>query len=491
MSSGTISSVAIVGGGIVAWSAAAAIRRQLPAIRVTVVPVPVPADAIADRIGCTLPSIVDFHRDLGLNEADTVVRAASGFRLGIRFEGWSGEHSNFVHSYGEYGRPLAAAAFHQHWLRARASAEAAPFEEYSAGAAMASAGRFLPSEKGPASRIANYAYGLHIDPSRYREMMRAYALHLGAEELAADFAGVRIREDGFVDEILLGDEKELRADLFVDASGPQALVRDNVEPDREDWSIHFAADRVVIAEEPATGEPSALDHVRASEHGWSWQATSPVRRSDGMVYSSSHLDDSQAKDLIGGEIFDIRPGRLANPWVRNCVAIGDAAVAIEPLEWTNLHLAHSAIDRLVSMMPDADCNPVELWDYNRQVNAEVDRVRDFVSLHYAVSNRQDDPFWRDASSHPLPASLEHTLLQWRERGRLPFYEEETFARDSWVAVLIGHGVIPRRVDPLVDAIPERESARAMEQLRGAIQAAVTQAPPQSIYLRNLALQGTR
>lgn len=491
MSTRAISSVVIVGGGIVAWSAAAAIRRQLPAIRVTVTPVPVPADALADRLGCTLPSIGDFHGDLGLAEADTVVRARSGFRLGTSFEGWSGEGSQFIHSYGEYGRPLAASAFYHHWLRANRLDEAAPFDEYSAGAVMASAGRFLPSERGPASRIAGYAYGLHIDPNRYREMMRAFALHLGAEERSEPIRDLRIREDGFLDSILLGDD-EARADLFVDASGPQALLFSKVQDGREDWSAYFVADRLLIVDEPATTEPSALDHARAAANGWAWEANSPIRNSRGMVFSSAHLDDAATKDLIGdGKSVSLRPGRLSYPWVRNCVAIGDAAVAIEPLDWTNLHLAHSAIDRLVAMMPATDCNPVELWDYNRQMNAEVDRVRDFVLLHYAAANRPDDPFWQDASSRAVPASLEHTLLQWHERGRLPFYEEETFSRDSWAAVLIGQGLIPRRLDPLLNSMSEKESARAMEQLRNAIQSAVAQAPSQSTYLRNLALQGTR
>jgi len=492
MSARAISSVVIAGGGIVAWSAAAAIRRQIPAIRVTVVPIPVPADGLADWLGCTLPSIGDFHHDLGLAEADTVVRAGSGFRLGTRFEGWSGEGSHFVHSYGEYGRPLAASAFHQHWLRAHSSGEAAPFDEYSAGAAMALAGRFLPSEKGPFSRIASYAYGLHIDPARYREMMRAYALHLGAEERNGDIADARIREDGFVDALALTDGSELRADLFVDASGPQRLIRQKVENDREDWTGYFVADRIIMADEPATGEPLSLDHARAVKAGWIWDAASPARRSRGIVYSSAHLDDAEAGELGGdGDPILLSPGRLTNPWVRNCVAIGDAAVAIEPLEWTNLHLAHSAIDRLAAMMPATDCNPVELWDYNRQVNAETDRARDFVLLHYAAANRPDDPFWHDAASRPLPASLEHTLLEWRERGRLPFYEEETFSRDSWAALLIGQSMIPRRLDPLLGSVPEKDSKRAMEQLRSAIQTAVAQAPPQAIYLRNLAHQGTR
>jgi tryptophan halogenase len=491
MSTRPISSVAIAGGGIVAWSAAAAIRRQLPSIRVTVVPLPVPPDALADRLGCTLPSIVDFHHDLGLAEADTVMGARSGFRLGTRFEGWSSERPDYVHAYGEYGRTLAATAFHQHWLRAREANNAAPFDEYSLAAAIASAERFLPSEQTHASRIANYAYGLHIDPPRYRDMMRAYALHLGAEEREGPIGVVRIREDGFVDAIVLGGSNEVTADLFIDASGPQRVIRSKIDENRDDWRTHFAVDRLIIAEEPSSSDPSALDHAEAVDGGWIWRSTSPVRRSTGIAYSSAHLNDVRASELVGGgEAITLTASRLTDPWVRNCVAIGDSAVTIEPLEWTNLHLAHSAIDRLVAMMPDVDCNPTELWDYNRQTNAELDRARDFVLLHYAVSSRAE-PFWQDTSSRPLPASLEHTLLQWRERGRLPFFEEETFTRDSWAAVLIGQGVIPRRTDALLTSVPEGESARSMEQLRSAIQSAVMQAPTQGAYLRNLALQGTR
>jgi len=492
VSSRPISSIAIAGGGIVAWSAAAAVRRRLPSIRVTVIDLPVPGNALADRLGCTLPSIVDFHQDLGLRDADTVLRAGSGFRLGTRFDGWSGYRSEFVHAYGEYGQTLAGSAFHQHWLRAEHLGEAAPFDDYSTGAAIALAGHFLPSEHTRASRIANYAYGLHIQPLRYREMMRAFALHLGAEERSGPISEVILRDDGFIEALDLADGGEIRADLFIDAGGPAALVRTQLDGRREDWARHLIVDQLIISDQtrPPVDSP-ALDHVKALDRGWTWEASSPAHVSRGLAYSSEHLGHDQARDLIdNGEQVVLAPGRLTDPWVRNCVAIGDAAVAIEPLEWTNLHLAHSAIDRIVTMMPDVDCNPVELWDYNRQANAEADRARDFVMLHYAGPNRRE-PFWRDAASRPLPTTLEHSLQQWRERGRLPFHEEETFSRDSWAAVLIGQGIFPRRIDPLLTSVPKNESARAMENLRSAIMGVVAQTSQQSAYLRNLALQESR
>jgi tryptophan halogenase len=85
----------------------------------------------------------------------------------------------------------------------------------------------------------------------------------------------------------------------------------------------------------------------------------------------------------------------------------------------------------------------------------------------------------------LPLSLAHTLQQFRERGRLPFYEEETFSRDSWLAVLFGQSVMPRRVDPLTDAVPPGESDQAMARMRETIAAFVARLPKYADYLQQL------
>jgi len=72
-----------------------------------------------------------------------------------------------------------------------------------------------------------------------------------------------------------------------------------------------------------------------------------------------------------------------------------------------------------------------------------------------------------------------------ERGRLPFYEDETFSRDSWLAVLIGQGVIPRRTDPLIDTMPPEQSDRAMAKMRDSLAAIVSTLPAYSAFLRTL------
>jgi|tagenome__1003787_1003787.scaffolds.fasta_scaffold20987256_3 tryptophan halogenase len=480
MESRAIRSVLVAGGGIVGWSAAAALKRRLPRLSLSVIAVPPPPEALADRLVCTLPSIVDFHRDLGLTEADTVVRAGSGYRLGTRFEAWA--DADYVHAYGSYGTLLGSAAFHQCWLRTATTGKSAPFDSYSAAAVMARENRFAPPEAVARAGLGTIGYGLHIDPLRYREMMRAFALHLGVAEITGPISDVRLNSDGSIEGVH-ADGREIAADLYVDATGPAALLRSRLDDQWEDWSGWLHADRVLFGQSESPDKPSLLDRAVAAPGGWWWQASAPGRTHYGSVYSSRLLKDSDAErelrertSAVPEAPVAIRQGRWSQPWVRNCVAIGDAAVAVEPLEWTNLHLAHGAIDRLVAMMPDRDFNPAELWDYNRQTGAEADRVRDFLVLHYATGGSE---------AESLPPSLAHSLEQFRERGRLPFYEEETFSRDNWLAVLFGQSVRPRRVDPLTDGVPLAEADGAMARMRETIAIFVARLPRYSDYRERL------
>ncbi|WP_294045652.1 tryptophan halogenase family protein [Sphingomonas sp.] len=497
MTTGPIRQIVVVGGGLAGWSAAVALKRRVPSLDVTILPLAPAPDALADRIGATLPSILGFHADLGIGEDDAVLRTGSSYRLGSRFVGWSFDAPPYIHAYGQHGRPLPGGSFHLHWARATTQASAPPYDLFSAAAAMASDGRFAPPPDDPADPFAGYEYGLYLDLPRYTAMLHAFARHCGVREQTVPLREVRLRGDGWIDALVLADGSEQRGDLFLDCTGPAAMLRSKIDDRRDDWSQWLPCDRILFATEEATTHPCPLDEVTAWAAGWRWSATTPRSRSTGIVYASAGASDDQAARILetmGTAPADvpvaIAAGNRAEPWRGNCVAIGEAATQVEPLEWTNLHLAHSAIDRLIAMLPDRECATVEAADYNRQTEAEAERVRDFLVLHYAAA-RRDEPFWRDRAVALLPESLAHTLALFRERGRLPIYEEETFARDSWLAVLFGQGVRPRRIDPLIAATPIAESQALMNRWRQAIAAGVAARPTLSTYLSHQMSQLSR
>ncbi len=493
--SANIERVVVAGGGIVAWSVAAALRRHIPSLQVTVVSCPVPKGAIADKMISTLPSIAGFHHDLGLAESDTILGAQSGLRIGTIFEGWSAGLPPYVHAYGTYGVAVEGIPFHQLWIRARGEGEVEQFDRFCAGAELGRMGR-IGSSAASSATAPEIGYGLHLTPERYLGLMRDYARHLGASEQQCRNFEPKLRgEDGFVDTLVLDDGVVVAGDLFVDCTGPAALIRSALDKGFEEWGGYLPCDRLIYSESQPDSDAPMLDRVVAGPAGWRWEASSPYRSSRGAVFSSAHASSEQlAREFVDSldeaTITSIHSGRWSDPWLRNCVAIGNSAVAIEPLEWANLHLAHSQIDRLISMMPGRDCAPVELAEYVRQCNVEADRVRDFICMHYLTA-RRDEPFWTSAASIKPPASLAHTLALFAERGRLPYYEEETFSRDSWAAVLLGQGFEPRSADPLADSLPldriRLELWRYADSLRGFVGAQ----PMYADYMSNLIKQSAR
>lgn len=482
-----IREIVVAGSGLVGVCAAALIKRSIPGAVVTLVGA-IPADAVSERVGATLPSLNGFHADLGIDEAN-MLRTGASFLLGTLFEGWTGA-APYVHAYGEVGRKFGTTSFHLHWARLARLGKIAPFDAHSPAVALARAGRFVHPHGGAENPLGSFEYGLNIDPARYRQMMLAFARHVGVAERVGAIADVRIGENGFVEALVLDDGSMIGGHLFVDCTGPSALVRSKLDDRFEEWGHWLPCDRILFADGPGTPDPAPLNKAVAHSAGWRWESACRAASQHGLTYSSAHLSDSRAERVLRGAAatepgapLALRQGRRSQPWLRNCVAIGDAAISVEPLEWAGLHLAHSALDRLVAKMPDRDCAPVELWDYNRETAAEADRLRDFLVLHYATAVRPKDAMWRDAAAAEPPASLAHTLALFRERGRLPVYEEETFNRHSWTSVLLGQGVLPRRDDPVIDAIPAEQTALAMAQLRDNLAAMAAQLPTNGAYLR--------
>ena len=480
MRSSALGSVLVAGGGLTGWCAAAALKRRAPFLDVTMLACPPSPDALADRIACTLPSLLGFQGDLGIGEDDGVARTGAGYRLGTAFSGWAAGLPDYVHAYGRYGRAFGPTSFHLHWLRARRDGAVEAFDAYSPAAALARADRFVRPRADTA--FADHEYGLTLDPARYLTMMRAFALHVGVREVAAGVGEVTIDERGLIRTVTLDDGRTVAADLFVDATGPEARLRGAIDGDRDDWSGCLPCDRVLLAQGDAT-DPPVLTPVTAHAAGWHWRSGAQ----NGLAYAAARLSDGKAERTLRnaagaepGKPIRVRAGTRRAPWRGNCIAIGDAATEVEPLEWCNLHLALSAIDRLVTMLPGREPSAVEAADFNRQTLAEAERVRDFLAMHYRTA-RRDDPMWREVAAAELPASLSHTLAQFAERGRLPFYEEETFSRDSWISVLLGQGFLPRRLDPLVDAVSPADASAAMAGLRAGIVAALLHAPTHADY----------
>jgi tryptophan halogenase len=480
-----IRSVCVAGAGIVGLSAALAFARALPRARVTVVALPPDPSALADRLPATQPAVGRFHAAIGLDELELVREGIAAHRVATRFANWPPGAPAWHHALGGPGASVGDSQFVKAWAKARAAGRAAPFDRHIAAAVIAAEGKFVHPDARPGSPLGTFLYALSLDPDLYRARLEAACDAQRIERSAGALGGIERREDGGIAALLLEDGRRIEADLFLDCAGPSAPLLSALDERFEDWSAWLPADRVLMGTAKHRG-PSPADAVEANADGWRWTAPLATRTLSGFIYASAWTDDARARRLFGhGKAAAIRPGRRAAPWTRNVLALGDAAVAVDPLEGTNLHLAQSAILRALELLPGRDCHPLELAEYNRRTEWETIRVRDFIALHYLRSGRSDGPFWAPLAGRAPPETLALTLEQWERRGRLPFFEEESFDKESWAAVLFGLGVMPRDVDPVADGVALEQGAQAIARHAERLAALPARLPPYAYYLENM------
>jgi tryptophan halogenase len=186
-----------------------------------------------------------------------------------------------------------------------------------------------------------------------------------------------------------------------------------------------------------------------------------------------HLD---GRALGEPRVLRFLAGRRRKMWSRNCVALGLASGFLEPLESTSIYLVQSGIARLIHMLPDRHMSQALQDKFNAEAAFEIERIRDFLILHYCATERRDTDFWHCCGNMSLPDSLRAKIDLFRDSGRFYREADEILALTSWVQVMLGQGIAPRAWHPLVDAIADEELENFCESVRQVVASCVAAMP---------------
>jgi tryptophan halogenase len=300
-------------------------------------------------------------------------------------------------------------------------------------------------------------------------------------------------ESGHVESVTLADGREITGELFIDCSGFRGLLIEGaLHTGYEDWSRWLPCDRAIAVPCELPGPPDPFTRSTARSAGWQWRIPLQHRMGNGLVYSSGYLDSDAAEQLLLANLegepiapprhLSFTTGRRKLAWNANVVSLGLSTGFIEPLESTSIHLVQSGISKLLGLFPDRRFNPAERDEYNRQVEEVYEDVRDFIILHYKVTRRSDSDFWNYCRTMELPDRLASKLELWRSKGRIFRDGQELFGPASWVAILLGQGIVPEEQDPTLQRIDPAVTSELIDKMHLSYRLVAEQMPAHADFI---------
>lgn len=462
--------IVIVGGGTAGWMSANILAyafQHHPFEIVLLESADIPTIGVGE--GST-PALKVFFDSLGIPEGEWMPKCDATYKCGITFSHWSTKpgFESYFHPFASALDNRALGRFISN-VQSRLKGRAVPIHpnHYFLAARLA--------EKNLAP-IPNYnfpfevSYGYHFDAALLGKFLRDKAIGRGVHHVTGTVTEVKQNELGDVETIITQDRQSFSADLFVDCSGFRSLLS------QQTLKVPFTSYANALFNDAAVALPSAQGETIASQtlstalrFGWAWQIPLRSRVGNGYVYSSRYCSADEAEfelrqhlGLLDSDVaarhLKMNVGRVEKSWYKNVLAVGLSQGFIEPLEATALLLIQQTVSLFAHYFIQGHFSDQHASEFNRSINEQFDRTRDYIYTHYQTNSRTDTAYWIDNRDNKsvMGESLTRLYRCWVNAGDLEREirsqkMERFYPVSSWYCILAGMGMTPDlQTDPVGD-----------------------------------------
>lgn len=451
--------IVIVGGGSAGWMTAATMVKAFPNKNITIVESPTkPVVGVGES---TTQLMRRWQEYLGIPDIDFIKKCNAINKLSIRFENFhKNDKVGFHYPFGRLDqRFFNVAEWFQHQYLTKV-----PFEDLVND--MSPISQCLDSNKVPVTMFGDGIWSLqkdaawHFDTHKFYAYLRdEYCLPKGVVHVVTDVNGAQTDENGYITS-LDTDDGTITGDLFFDCTGfKRALIEDVLEEPWGEFNNKTYTDCAWAAARPYKDKEKELrlyTNSVALGYGWVWEIPTWERIGTGYNYASKYTSKEEAlqefKDYLGPvaeemefKHIHMRNGMSKRLWVKNCISIGLAGAFIEPLESNGLMSVHEFLLNFVNIAEGKDVlNNFDAQSFNHTCREQFLYFADFITLHYAMTNRNDTQYWRDIQQQDFNNS---PLLKeiYELRGSQFFNVEEKLSFNTLGAniyMLAGHKINP-------------------------------------------------
>lgn len=393
--------IIIAGGGTAGWMTAMHLS-MLNRFDITIIDKETP-----ERIGvgeATVLDFVPFIESCGLNIFEVLRETTGTVKSGIMFPGWKNKDKEIWHPFF-----TCVNYFGTNIYDAWSNRQDKSFSETSLPMLENSLENKVDKEN------LDY-YAVHIDCLKLVKYLKK-KLTNRISMIDSDIVDV-IKNNKSIEKLILSTGQVVTADLYIDCTGFKSILK---KQDRVDISDRLFCNTAVAGHIPYQDpEKEAIPYVisQAVDHGWIWKIPVQDRYGSGLVFNRDITGIDEAKEYFVThwnnrvsvddlKVIDWTPYYCGNIWEENVVSIGLSGGFIEPLESTGLSLMIKGIGHLIQKIYYGYYTDFDVNLYNSQMINIYEDAIDFVSMHYADTERTE-PFWQYVKSKWKPSDrMEH------------------------------------------------------------------------------------
>lgn len=421
-----IENVCIVGGGSSGWMTAAVLSKWLPKVKVTLVESP---DIGTIGVGeSTIGHFNKFLKMLDLKDEDWMPHCNATYKTSIKFTDFRESGSVFHYPFGRYDMTDAPLGMMTWFELAARDPENFPPESFAkffhSSVDMIDANKITLEANKIRGFFPETDLAYHLDATAFGQFLKNRFCE-NVNHIQDTIKIISQEDNGNISQLGLESGLILQDfDLFIDCSGFKSMLLEGIMKEPfESFKDVLPNDRAVAAQIPYENKDTEMKSVTnctALSSGWVWNIPLYHRIGTGYVYSSQYQSKESAEKEFRAHLgergdyavvkhIEIKNGIHKRAWVGNVVGVGLANGFIEPLESTGLMLTHETILYLVRTLMQRNCvvSQYNIDGFNFAVRDAMEGFRHFISLHYALSPRDDTPYWKAVSEREFDKTVAH------------------------------------------------------------------------------------
>ena len=423
-----IESICIVGGGSSGWMSAALLSKEHPDMEICLI-----ESKNVKPIGVGESTLAHFNRylkRLGLKDEEWMPKCNATYKSGIAFTNFTeGKGERFDYPFGAFvkskqSNELAGEHIMKFFeLQCMYGRDLYPSSEFTK---FVNRQTYLVENNIMVDNIPDQGgedgyhfsgddLAYHLNADKFGEYLRDnIAIPNGVHHLIGDVHNVVKTPDGDISAITTTDGQCISADMFIDCSGFKSLLLEqHMGVKFKSFDHMLFNDRALATHIEYDDKETQMEcstNCIALKNGWVYNIPMWNNIGTGYIYSSKYISDDEAEKEFRSYLpesahncqlhpIKIKHGKHLKGWVKNVVAIGLSYGFLEPLESTGLLTTHENLMVLTDLL---HCRYGRVTNHEREIfNYTCDRMiesmKNFVTLHYTMSLRDDSKYWKDAT----------------------------------------------------------------------------------------------